>query len=209
MASIKARKAFWWTAFFTGAGGLAMFAYLCMLRGPPMTQPPECYFYLWPPTTLVLAVVSAVRLRRCYAEEPTVGLGLWQLRLADLLVVSFIVGLLYACFQAFWPTRFVQTGYPVGLLTGVAVVVGLLRASRNGMLEWKRKYAFGVGFALEVLGGLCGGGMLVLCLISIIIERDLRTIEQVSGIEYFACGLFCWPVGWLLCRFSRWGVKRE
>jgi len=193
------RKLLWWSVFFAGAGGVAAFLYICAIERPPRLTPPQCLWYLWPLLTLLMAVVSAVQLFRCYREEPVQAPGLWQLRLADLLAVSFGMGLLFAIFRALWPERFVQVGVPASLLLGLIFVLGLLNAVRRGITGWVLKYLFAAGYVMCLYGALGIGAFVVLLFIATFIlgEPHKATDLRGTGVMYF--GVVCLPAGLALC----------
>jgi len=192
-------KALWWILFAGDAGGLAVFLYLCCMWGPP---PPGAW-YLWPAITTPLAFISARRLRQHYREEAAAAPGRWQLSLSDLLVVSFFIGLLFAAFQAFWPARFVRSGVPASLLTGVAVIFGILVARRRGITDWMR-YVFAVGHVLRLYGAIGVGGAATMVIVSLLVEgHPLHWLGRSGAAGVLLPGFLCLPLGHGMCYVAR------
>jgi hypothetical protein len=162
-----------------------------------------------------LAGVAVWRLRVCYRVEPADWSGWWQLRLADLLVVSFFTGFLLLLAQRCLADHFLDVGLPVSFGAGVGLLLGLLVAARRGFTRWQQKYLFGVGFALWAFGQLSVGALAV-CLVALWIAHTepsdvflevvgLRSVGRTGvGGLLLRAGLLSLPAGWLLCRLTKW-----
>jgi hypothetical protein len=177
------RRLFWLTALVIGAGGTVLFVAVVTVRGLPGSR--DWFAYLWPATTVAIAIVASRSTRRAWRETPASFAGLLQWRLSDLLLVSFATGCLMAALSSLQPTRVSTFAIPVSLIVGGGLAAGLLIAARMGLTVFQERCMYAVGFSLRTLGIIDIGAFLLAIGIDLI--RPLPRV--ISGMTLALWGL--------------------
>jgi hypothetical protein len=166
------RKLLAWVAMAATTGGTALFILIAIEKGLPQGR--EWWINLWPVTTGIGMVLSFFALRRLYRDES----GFWHLSIGDLLCVTVTFGALLGITQSACDDLNVAQRIIVSALIAAVTLVGLLVASRLGIPQ-KRRFVFGVAFALGTTGLLIVGGLLTLTTVACVGERSFDVIAEL------------------------------
>ena len=211
--SVGIKKAVWWFVLAGGAAGGLLFMTLCLKWG----LPPRNVFYVWPILAVTGSLLASYRLVRLYRQEPRVFSGRWQLTISDLMLASFVAGLLFTVWSAWSPRTFLLRGVIVCLLLSLIYLGGLLLAARTGYTRFPWRHLFALGCILR-LGGYIGSALFLFVLLVVMLIQenvprflnDLLFESDPTWLWVFLpmrYGLVCLPLGLLLCWVARRGTR--
>ena len=154
-------KVFGWSLLCMGLGGLGLNATLLLSIIGARLQP-----VLYGLLAICIGFVSLALflLRRAYRAEPTPKRGAWQITLLEMMVVSMFTGAVLTL-AASMATRLSL------ILFTPALLFGFIFATQNQITVTSQRLLFGLGAAAWISGCVCMGGMTMITLEAMWLDR--------------------------------------
>ncbi len=174
------RKSFWWSLSAASFGASVFFALACILAGPPPAR--VWWIYSWPAVSTPLMVLSLVKLRREYRDEPGGFTGFWHLSIGDFYATIVFTALLLAAARRISEQYFAPAGAAASVLLGIGFLVCILFATRKGFASNAMKWLSAFGMWLKTLGLMASGLLAVVVIVGGIADGFIDTIQFLISI---------------------------
>jgi hypothetical protein len=168
----------YWAILLASAGATILFFTIVSFQGFPRGR--EWWINLWPIISTGGLLISARLLYGYYRNSQAARRGL-RLGVGDLILSFMIFGTVPALYQLDENLP-PGIGLMIGLIVLVCILVGFMRATKQGFADWPNRHAFALAHALRSVGIIGIGGIgAVMVMATIAGENPVRILRELFG----------------------------